>query len=156
MEHSVPAISAYINQHHFSLRSSPFFYESTELITELSDSDLLSVVESARPMVIIFYVPWCAHCKQFVDQFVAISATFARNRAELSRKQAAQQPRLGELTRDASELSSAVLFAAINCEEFRETCFAHDLPVNYYPTVIAFNINPGAAARRSANLDLCY
>ncbi len=68
------SIRGYVNKHHFAPRPSPFFYEGVSAVTELSDLELLEAMQRAeQPVVAVFYVSWCTHCKQFVEHFQALA-----------------------------------------------------------------------------------
>eukprot|EP01034_Spumella_vulgaris_P036708 gene36708-45281_t len=81
---TVESIKAYVHAHHFAPRPSPFFYEDAPLVTELSDLELLEAMQRPDQRVVaVFYVPWCAHCKQFVDRFQAIAHSVGKTNDRL-------------------------------------------------------------------------
>lgn len=139
----ISILKTYIKDLHFTHRMPSFFYDTSEVVTELSDTELQEIIESDNHKhiaVIIFYVPWCPHCKGFVDRFNEISDTFHKRRTQAIEK---SRTELRALTTEVDNLDRNVLFAAINCDVFRDTCFGNGLPIEYYPTILAFNMNKG-------------
>ncbi|KAK7200753.1 Thioredoxin/Thioredoxin-like domain/Thioredoxin-like [Novymonas esmeraldas] len=48
---------------------SAFPYGKSSPVTELTAASLNSFVNTHKPVVILFYAPWCGHCKQFHPEF---------------------------------------------------------------------------------------
>ena len=139
----IGVLKTYIKEHHFTHRLPTFFYDTSKVITELSDTELEEIVTSDNHKhiaVVMFYVPWCPHCKGFVDRFNEIADVFHQRRTRAIEE---KRRELRTFSPEMNNLDRQVLFAAINCDVFRETCFGHGLPIEYYPTIIAFNMNKG-------------
>ena len=82
-------------------------------VTFLADSDAFQTHTAAQPhTLMLFYAPWCGHCKAAKPEYQAAAAQFA-----------------GDAT---------VSFAAVDCtlEETRQLC--QDLEVSGYPTIKYF------------------
>ncbi len=92
-------------------------YTSTPYVKEISSlKEYDSVITSKQLSIIVFYAPWCAHCKHFVPLYIDVAA--ANKRRELS-------------------------FHAVNCVKYNTICSSNE-HVQGYPTIVAFNVPPTA------------
>lgn len=46
----------------------------TELILELTDDNFKKMIDSGQPIVVMFYAPWCKHCKDIKPAYVKAAA----------------------------------------------------------------------------------
>ncbi|CAM9530673.1 unnamed protein product, partial [Heterosigma akashiwo] len=96
----------------FGIGSQPSKQEG--VVHQASVSDLQSSVEEwDGDAVVMFYAPWCPHCKQLAPVFQDVSAEFGKN--------------------------SKVSFAKFNCEESAQhMALCEDVQIKHYPTIMFF------------------
>mmetsp|Transcript_27688 Transcript_27688/g.54527 ORF Transcript_27688/g.54527 Transcript_27688/m.54527 type:complete len:507 (+) Transcript_27688:41-1561(+) len=83
----------------------------TEDVAHLDDSDFDSTISSKKHGLVMFYAPWCGHCKSFKPHF-ALSATSLRE--------------------------ADVVLAGLDCtSDGKKTCKKYN--VTGYPTIVYFN-----------------
>jgi len=80
-------------------------------VNHLTDETFKNFVKKKKHTLVMFYAPWCGHCKKAKPEFTNAAEKFAED--------------------------SKVAFAAMDCTEHRDTCSSHD--VSGYPTFKYFN-----------------
>lgn len=94
-------------------------YTTSEVVTELPSASLVeSFLSSGKPSIVVFYAPWCGHCRNFVKPYEAVA------RASISSRR-------------------NVTFAAINCVALGNVC-RKMFSVSSFPTLTAFNLSPNS------------
>ena len=88
-----------------------FFDENTEVIQLKKDIFEKEVVNSDDLWLILFYAPWCGHCKRFHPEFEKV----------------------------AKETKGVFKIGAVNCEEEKD--LAKKYKIDGYPTVLFFGDN---------------
>ena len=88
-----------------------FFDENTEVIQLKKDTFEKEVVNSDDLWLILFYAPWCGHCKRFHPEFEKV----------------------------AKETKGVFKIGAVNCEEEKD--LAKKYKIDGYPTVLFFGDN---------------
>jgi len=91
---------------------SDFLYKSISHVKELNEETFqFHAKESETPFIVVFYAPWCGHCRNYVSKYASL----------------------------ASEYSSLSLsFFALNCDAFSSLC--NRLKIEAYPTVQAYRL----------------
>lgn len=85
--------------------------EEPSHVVHLDDSNFKTFLKKKKHVLVMFYAPWCGHCKKAKPEFVTAADHFKDDiRVEL---------------------------AAIDCTEFPSTCSSYS--VRGYPTIIYFN-----------------
>lgn len=86
----------------------------TELETEihhLTDENFKSFTKKTKHSLVMFYAPWCGHCKAMKPDFMSAAEELKKNKK--------------------------TAFAAVDCTKFTLLCNSHD--VQGYPTIKYFN-----------------
>ncbi|KAL7718313.1 Protein disulfide isomerase [Entamoeba marina] len=78
-----------------------------------TQKDFASLERSTSATIVMFYAPWCGHCKKLAPEYAAA----------------------------AKEINGKVIFAAVNCEEEQELCGRYE--IRGYPTVKILNAQKG-------------
>ncbi|XP_033107441.1 protein disulfide-isomerase A5-like [Anneissia japonica] len=89
----------------------PAWSEEESAVDHLGDNNFKSFMKKKKHALVMFYAPWCGHCKKAKPEFQASAATFESN--------------------------SKVSFVAVDCTEAKDTCSQYD--VAGYPTLKFFN-----------------
>lgn len=92
----------------FVLRNLDYFGESS-VVEEFSEENLLAHKSRVKPLLVMYYVPWCPYCKSMQ----------------------------GIWPRVANGLGSKVRVAAFNCEKNKD--LARTLRVTSYPTIALYH-----------------
>jgi thiol-disulfide isomerase/thioredoxin len=91
-------------------------YKDSTVVMELtSEADIKSFVNSLHPGVVVFYAPWCGHCKQFVKPFE-------------------------KLARSNVDANKDVSFAAVNCVAFSNICTKSPFNIRAFPSLMGFSL----------------
>ena len=88
--------------------------EWSEIETEvhhLTDDDFKTFLKKTKHVLVMFYAPWCGHCKAAKPHFTTAAEAFKAERK--------------------------TSFAAVDCTKYPSTCTSHD--VQGYPTIVYFN-----------------
>jgi len=80
--------------------------ETESEVVHLGDSDFSKTLKKIKHSLIMFYAPWCGHCKAAKPEFQNAAEKFADDKK--------------------------VAFAAVNCDEHKETC--NEFGVKGFPT----------------------
>ena len=88
----------------------PWSEEESDVI-HLSEETFKPVLKKKKHVLVMFYAPWCGHCKKAKPEMMEAAADFKEN--------------------------SKVEFAAVDCTTERSVCSAHD--VTGFPTFKYFN-----------------
>ncbi|XP_067937992.1 protein disulfide-isomerase A5-like [Watersipora subatra] len=80
-------------------------------VVHLTNENFASVIKKKKYSLVMFYAPWCGHCKKAKPHYTAAAAQF---------------------TEDPKKL-----FAAVDCTEHQDVCGKYE--VKGYPTFITFN-----------------
>ncbi len=95
-----------------SFVTSSYLYRNSQQVEELNMDMHEKLIHSSEPSVIIYYAPWCGHCRHFVTKFneIARSTNYmiaSKNRA---------------LPPDATKFYRNITFAAVNCVDQKAIC----------------------------------
>ncbi|CAL1297755.1 unnamed protein product [Larinioides sclopetarius] len=85
--------------------------EEPSNVVHLKEQEFKPVLKSTKHVLVMFYAPWCGHCKRAKPEYTAAAAYFKDNQE--------------------------VKLAAVDCTTYSSICSAHD--VKGYPTFIYFN-----------------
>ena len=77
----------------------------------LTDENFKSFLKKRKHSLVMFYAPWCGHCKAAKPEYTAAAEQFRGNKK--------------------------VSFAALDCTKFNPLCKQHD--VSGFPTFLYFN-----------------
>ena len=100
-------------------------YDDSDVVQEISsDKDYFALTsEESDPSLVVFYAPWCPHCKHFVPVYNKIAKT---SRAEGG--------------------GGAPSFLAVNCDQFGKVC-QDTAKITAFPTVIAYNFKTSDSSK---------
>ncbi|XP_077966473.1 uncharacterized protein LOC120341795 [Styela clava] len=82
------------------------WHETESDVQHLTDEDFKSATKKKKHSLIMFYAPWCGHCKKAKPEYTNAAATFADDKK--------------------------VMFAAVDCTKHKKTCEQYS--VQGYPT----------------------
>ncbi|CAH1775049.1 unnamed protein product [Owenia fusiformis] len=94
----------------------PEWSEVESDVEHLTDETFKSTLKKRKHCLVMFYAPWCGHCKRAKPEFMAAAAQFKDDRK--------------------------VSFAAVDCTKHQSTCSAFE--VSGYPTLKYFNYGKDA------------
>lgn len=80
-------------------------------VNHLTDENFKSSLKKKKHTLVMFYAPWCGHCKAAKPEYTAAAELF--------------------------DTDKKVSFAALDCTKFNSLCKKHD--VSGFPTFIYFN-----------------
>lgn len=89
----------------------PKWEEVESDVVHLSDENFKSFLKKKKHCLVMFYAPWCGHCKKAKPEFMAAASQFKDD--------------------------TKVAFAAMDCTVYASVCTSHD--VTGYPTFKYFN-----------------
>ncbi|KAK7478534.1 hypothetical protein BaRGS_00030206, partial [Batillaria attramentaria] len=89
----------------------PSWEEVESDVVHLNEENFKATLKKRKHALIMFYAPWCGHCKKAKPEFMAAAAKFKGD--------------------------GKVMFGAVDCTTQQGICSAHD--VTGYPTFIYFN-----------------
>ncbi|KAI0233262.1 Protein disulfide-isomerase A5 [Lamellibrachia satsuma] len=89
----------------------PSWEDMPSEVNHLSDETYKSFLKKKKHTLVMFYAPWCGHCKKAKPEFMAAAEKFKED--------------------------SKVVFAAVDCTKNSPTCQTED--VSGYPTFVYFN-----------------
>ena len=88
-----------------------YHYLCTLQVNHLTDANFKSSIKKKRHCLVMFYAPWCGHCKAAKPEYTATAEAFSAEKK--------------------------VSFAAVDCTKYHGLCEQHG--VAGFPTFIYFN-----------------
>lgn len=85
-----------------------FFSSGSRVTMVTSDTAMTFITATHKPVIILFYAPWCGHCQRFKDEYLRL----------------------------ATVLGDTVRLGAVNCDE--QPSLAHKFNVRGYPTIMTW------------------
>ncbi|XP_054751410.2 protein disulfide-isomerase A5-like [Lytechinus pictus] len=89
----------------------PAWSDMESEVDHLTDNNFKTFTKKKKHTLVMFYAPWCGHCKRAKPEFMAAAENFKEE--------------------------NKVSFAAIDCTEHKDSCTAYD--VSGYPTIKYFS-----------------
>lgn len=111
-------------------KSPNYLYRSSLYVMELGPPKHKRLVDSKDPVVIVYYAPWCGHCRHFVPAYNGLAQTVNTEIANYNRNKAFA----------AHKHFKNVTFASVNCVDQKSIC--QEIGIGAYPTVIVYHIKP--------------
>ena len=86
-------------------------------VVHLTDDDFKPFLKKKKHVLVMFYAPWCGHCKKAKPEYMSAAEQFTADKK--------------------------TMFAAVDCTKHRSVCDLYD--VTGYPTIKYFNFGKRAA-----------